>query len=78
MAFLRKIIDKATLVLASTIWNGLTVYLATGEIQLTAPQLTLMVVIGNALIIWLGAESNNSSTPDVQVTEQPAAKEAAA
>jgi len=72
MAFLRKLIDKWTYALIVGAFNAITVYVSTTAV-LGAPELTLMVTVGNLVLVWMAVETSNptpNTTPEQQLAKE--------
>jgi hypothetical protein len=77
MAFLRKIIDKATYMLIVGVCNAGLAYAETStQLHLTEPQSLLAVTLLNLFLVWLGVETgyqtSSSSTPTSTTPTTPA------
>jgi hypothetical protein len=74
MAFLKKVIDKATFLLIVGVWTLASSYILNSTI-VPAEAKTLIIGIGTLIIAWLGLESGNSNGNSAPApAEAPASK----
>jgi len=71
MAFLKKVIDKATFLLIIGIWSLASSYILNSTV-VPAEAKTLIVGIGTLVIAWLGLETGNTNGNSTPVPTQPA------
>lgn len=58
MAWLKKYIDKYTLMLIIGIWNALTSFIPM-HYHWSPESIALLITVGNLVIVWLALETNN-------------------
>lgn len=62
-----KSMSKATFGLIVTVWTALSIYIPS-HFSWSIETITLLVCIGNAVIVWLGSETghNNGDNPNAE------------
>jgi hypothetical protein len=61
MAWLKKYIDKYTLMMITVIWNAIAIYIPI-HFHWSSETIILIVTVGNAVIQWLSLETGNTKT----------------